>query len=80
MIDDFKVPDDLGYGYDEYRNGKALTIELLRPVLAQHNLSVWFPLVSSREETGGQRGCVVLAPRGSLSETMSQIASLREWR
>lgn len=78
MIDDFRVPDDAGYGYDNYGNGKALTLELLRPVIDKHNLAVFFPAASSLEETGARRGSVVLTPKGELSQHLSSLASLRQ--
>lgn len=79
MIDDFQVPDDAGYGYDEYEHGGALTLELVRPVLAKHQLSIWFPRAPSSQETGGRRGSVTLAPPGELTQKLSNVASLRAW-
>jgi len=52
MIDDFKVPDDTGYGYDDYGPGKALCIELIEPMVRQRDLAVYFPSVRSDEDTG----------------------------
>jgi len=34
MVDDFKVPDDPGYGYDDYGEGKTLSLEYLAPLNA----------------------------------------------
>jgi hypothetical protein len=79
MIDDFKVPDDPGYAYDDYGNGKTLALELIRASIGKHNLSVYFPAARSGEETGTRRGCVVLAPKGELSEHLSRLKSLRSW-
>ena len=80
LIDDFQVRDDAGYGFDNYGAGKALALELLEPAIKKYNLTVFFPSARSNDETGGKRGCVVLAPRGALSEKLSQLAALREWR
>jgi hypothetical protein len=79
MIDDFKVPDDPGYTYDDYGPGKALALELLQPSIQKHQLSVWFPSARSADETGNRRGCVVLASPGEFSEKLSRVASLRTW-
>lgn len=79
MIDDFKVPDDPGYGYDDYGPGKALTLDLLIPLLKKHHLGVYFPAASSTEETGACRGCVVLASTGIQSEKLSRLSMLRQW-
>jgi hypothetical protein len=35
MIDDFQVPDDPGYQFDEYGPGKALTPALITPVVSE---------------------------------------------
>ena len=79
MIDDFQVADDPGYSYDDWGAGKALTLELLRPALAKHGLTVFFPAAPSSEETGSKRGCVVLATHGDVSKQLATLASLRQW-
>jgi hypothetical protein len=79
MIDDFKVPDDPGYGYDDYGPGKALTIDLLIPLAEKHHFGVYFPAARSSEETGGCRGCVVLASTGIQSDALSRLSTLRQW-
>lgn len=78
MIDDFKVPDDSGYGYDHYGQD-ILELELLRGTIAQHDLVAYFPAARSDEETGAKRGCIVLTPRGDLSDRLSRLESLREF-
>jgi len=80
MIDDFKVPDDDGYAFDDYGNGKTLGLELLGPAMAMHSLAAYFPAARSQEETGARRGCVVLAAQGDLTEKLSVLTSLRQWR
>jgi hypothetical protein len=80
MIDDFQVPDDLGYSYDDYGPGKALTLDLIIPSVEKHRLGVYFPAARSTEETGARRGCVVLASTGSQSEKLSHLSTLRPWR
>ena len=63
LIDDFQVPDNSGYQYDDYGPGKALTMEYLSPVVDRHGLSVYFSKASSADETGKKRGyCVVASP------------------
>jgi hypothetical protein len=61
MIDDFQVPDDPGYAYDDYGQGKALTSEYIAPEVQKFDLALFYPTVSSADETGARRGCVVLA-------------------
>jgi hypothetical protein len=60
MIDDFAVPGDTGYGFDDYGPGRSLCIEYLADLLGSH-VDVFFPSAPSSDETGARRGCVVLA-------------------
>jgi hypothetical protein len=59
MIDDFRVPDDDGYGYDDYGPGAVLSKELL-PHDALRGWSLLYPSAPSGAETGHRRGCCVL--------------------
>jgi hypothetical protein len=60
MIDDFAVPGDPGYGYDDYGPGKALTEECLPPM---EGWTLCYPSAPSQQETGQRRGsCVLLSP------------------
>lgn len=61
MIDDFRVPDDAGYGYDDYGPGAALNSELIDPAVNRFQLATLYPLLASGEESGMRRGCAVLA-------------------
>ncbi|MEP7305287.1 MAG: hypothetical protein ABJA98_07225 [Acidobacteriota bacterium] len=79
MVDDFQVPDDPGYGYDNYGVDKALTLDLLRPSIAQHDLAVFFPTYAAVQETGARRGCVILTKHGEHAERLESVASLRRW-
>ncbi|MGY1805876.1 hypothetical protein ACI8AF_00735 [Blastococcus sp. SYSU D00669] len=61
MIDDFAVPDDPGYEYDDYGPGKALTA-LYLPEMPGWRLL--YPSAVSSDETGAKRGCAVLVSPG----------------
>lgn len=65
MIDDFLVPEDAGYRYDDYGPGKALELSYLKTAIAEHGLAVYFPATPSAAETGARRGCVVLTKGGA---------------
>jgi hypothetical protein len=80
MVDDFRVPDDSGYGFDNYGPGKTLDLSVLQGAIQKHKLAVFFPAARSSEESGGKCGCVVLASAGSLAQTLSKLPSLREWK
>lgn len=70
IIDDFKVPDDPGYAYDDYGPGLALDRELLAG-LPLAGVSLFFPRIPSAKETGHRRGWVVL---GRGTELVSQLS------
>src|SRR5262249_34750011 len=77
MIDDFQVPFDAGYGYDDYGPGKVLNAEDIAPVVAAHELAVYYPSTPSAEETGARRGCVVLCRDSVHGAVVSSLSLLR---
>lgn len=77
MVDDFQVPGDVGYGYDDYGPGKRLTVEYLRE-RGVRPATVFFPSVGSEQETGCKRGSVVFTTDASLDAACRSLASLRE--
>ena len=52
MVDDFQVPDDEGYGYDDYGVGKALTSEYIAPLVREFQLAEFYPRTRSVVEFG----------------------------
>jgi hypothetical protein len=77
MVDDFRVPDDPGYGYDDYGRGKALDELYVRPAVAAHRLAVLYPVLRSTEETGQRRGCAVLARESDWAKPLLATGRLR---
>ncbi len=75
VVDDFKVPNDPGYGYDDYGPGLALDLALLSG-LPLDGASVFFPRIPSAEETGRRRGWVVLGRGPELVEQLSRTDGL----
>ena len=73
MIDDFQVPGDDGYGFDDYGTAKQLSLRDFGPTFERNGLVPFSPRASSAEESGYARGCVVLARRGELSETLADL-------
>jgi hypothetical protein len=75
IVDDFKVPDDPGYGYDQYREVSLeldyLRLDRLAPI------RVFWPSARSESETGARRGCAVLVPIGPLVAKVSEVPHLR---
>lgn len=76
MIDDFEVPGDPGYGYDEYGSLGRICLEYLPP-LSEVGLVPFFPSIPSTEETGFKMGCAVLTDT-SFQSKLNQISHLRQ--
>lgn len=60
VIDDFRVPDDSGYGFDDYGPGGTLEASYL-PLHDLEGWRVFYPSSPAESETGARRGCCVLA-------------------
>jgi SEC-C motif len=78
MIDDFAVPDDPGYGFDDYGPGQRLDIEYLLDSKLP-GLSIYFPSTPSSQEDGARRGCVVVTASPALAAILDDIVLLRRW-
>ena len=77
MIDDFQVPFDAGYEYDDYGPAKALVPGYIAPAVSAHGLQAFYPSTSSADESGARRGCVVLAEHPALVATLLSLTLLR---
>jgi hypothetical protein len=75
MIDDFEVPGDAEYGFDDFGPGKRLCLDHLPP-LATIGMEAYFPSAPARTESGARRGCVVLADRAAAAR-VAALPSLR---
>jgi tetratricopeptide (TPR) repeat protein len=75
MVDDFEVPDDSGYSFDDYGPERRLTLGYLAPLagIMRHR---YFPSASDAE-TGSRRGCVVLTSDDELAAKLAQVRHLR---
>jgi len=60
MIDDFEVPGDRGYSFDDYGPTKKLSLSDF-PFERDRRVRTYFPNRPSGTESGLKRGCVVLA-------------------
>lgn len=63
VIDDFEVPDDPGYAFDDYGPGKVLNLQYLEKEIVRFALQCFFPACPSSLETGARRGRIALARR-----------------
>jgi hypothetical protein len=77
MVDDFQVPDDPGYFYDNYGNSGVLKLDYLSETISQYGLFPFFPSCPSSTETGKRRGAIILTS-AALVEELRQVVELRE--
>jgi hypothetical protein len=91
MIDDFEVPSDAGYGFDDYGPGKALILDYIQSVISAHQLRVFYPSTRSVADYPStpmaaeglaalgrlRRGCVVLAKGACHGPVIDSISLLR---
>lgn len=75
MIDDFEVPGDPGYGFDDYGAGSQLSLRDF-PLHKDKRIACYLPSAPSSQETGLRRGVLVAASR-SLTRQIDGIAELR---
>ena len=81
VVDDFKVPGDRGYAWDDYGHGDALTIGYFTKD-GLEGCEVFFPTLRSDDETGAHRGCCVIArdvPLALGARGLLRGATLAEW-
>lgn len=78
MIDDFQVPDDPGYGYDNYGASKALDFTYIQPIVERFGLRTFYPALSSAAETGKKRGSVILVRDPAIIHALRAMHEVRE--
>jgi len=78
MIDDFAVPDDPGYHFDDYGPGQCLSLDYLAACRTPP-LAVYFPAAASAAETGAKRGSVTLTADPGLAAILDRLPALRRW-
>lgn len=79
LIDDFAVPDDPGYSFDDYGPGKRLDLQYLLSGKIPP-VSVYFPSTPSSRENGARRGCVTVTADAGLSAILDTMPLLRRWK
>jgi hypothetical protein len=75
MIDDFKVPGDEGYSYEDYGRN-LLSEDHISDLVPRYWLDLFFPSLPSEKETGAKRGCVVLTKHRNAN-TIRRLQSLK---
>jgi predicted O-methyltransferase YrrM len=77
IVDDFEVPGEPDYNFDDYGPGKRLCLDLVGDTgLA---LFTFFPAAPAATETGFRRGCVVLTHSSDDARLLSDLDELRAW-
>jgi len=79
MVDDFKVPGT-DYGFDDYGENKTLDLNLIEKTISTLKLKIYFPKFGPEKETGGKRGCVILAQGKNSLEKLDKIKSIYLYR
>jgi hypothetical protein len=75
VVDDFEVPDDPGYGFDDFGWGQRLCPDLLPTQI--RSMALFAPAAPSSAETGHRRGCVLIAPPGPVADAVAALPSVR---
>jgi len=74
IIDDFRIPDDTGYTFDEYGDVQIG----ISQVPAEAGLTVYVPNRSSIHETGAKRGTgYVFSPQSRMDINVGEISEIR---
>jgi predicted O-methyltransferase YrrM len=63
MIDDFEVPGDANYGFDDYGGGQSISRRFISEVLDKYKLAIFYPSLAGSMETGARRGCAIVVRR-----------------
>jgi hypothetical protein len=91
MIDDFEVPSDAGYGFDDYGPGKALAADYIKPAVLTHQLQAFYPSTPAAADYPStpmaaaglaapgrlRRGCVVLVKEVCHGPALASVSLLR---
>jgi hypothetical protein len=75
MVDDFQVPGDSGYAFDDYGGQNQLSLAYLGS-LDKLGLKAFFPAIHSADETGMKRGSVILAD-ANATQVLLKARTLR---
>ena len=77
IIDDFQVPDDPGYQYQDEGEGYRMCLDHLGPALLDQ-LAIFWPSAPAASETGARRGAVILVTKDALVQKVKALDSLRQ--
>ena len=75
VIDDFAVPWDPGYSYDDFGPGRVLCVDILAG-LDHGRATLFFPTLPAAQETGERRGCAMIGT-GDVADVLATFMTLR---
>ena len=76
MIDDFEVPDDAGYTFDDFGPGKRFCLDMLA-FMADRPEPLFYPRARSEAETGSKRGALVISTGPRVTAALQAVTRLR---
>lgn len=76
LVDDFEVPGDAGYGFENDGEGNLLDVISFAETFKKCGLTAFYPTLPSSEDTGTKRGTLVLV-KESEAGRLSGLKSLR---
>jgi hypothetical protein len=77
MVDDFQVPFDAGYAYDDYGEDASLTPQYLDRKL-DISMEKFYPSAPSEAESGAKRGCIVLSHASETGDRLKTLDALKQ--
>jgi hypothetical protein len=76
LIDDFQVPTDAGYQYDDYGPVGSCTVAFIAPALGT-DMAVYFPVIPAAHETGVRRGYCFVARGATALQVLDASSELQ---
>jgi hypothetical protein len=76
VIDDFEVPGDAGYGFDDYGPGKRLSLDCY-DLASLSGVVLFWPAAPSSAETGHRRGCILVASSEQIASALDGVNEVR---
>jgi predicted O-methyltransferase YrrM len=73
IIDDFMIPTDVGYGFDQYKNDR---IDISQIPISE-KISIWIPSESAFSESGARRGTAYLIHNKLSAQVFNNITELK---
>ena len=80
VVDDFQVPNDPGYNFDNYGKGKILDFKNFGSIFSKLSLYAFYPAANSSSETGYKRGYILLTNSSEIFILLKNLKSLNSYK